>query len=641
MATIVENFQELTPEMQKLAGVLFTADPVTGSFANMIGNFVFNLGEQLAPGETNGHAFTLSRPKGKYAGDEALRPYASRLYKLASKLETKLGAPQEIEWAVAGGKLYLLQARPITNLSAGNLDNYALNSTLAEDALWVNANIAEAIPGVVSPLTWSIVRGFDQWYGNINGKVYSNLSRKVSFIAALTGKRPAHVLKMLGEMSGPVPMEITIPIYPFRRWQLLFESLPWLARIGRKMLFSLMGMEEYLKMTPAWCRQMARRLSKVQSEVELLSIWSKEVQPYSAKAGWMLAAGSVGIVKLITLKDKLAELVGTEDANTLLSNLDRKSPLASLGPLRGIAQVAQGRMNREEYLQQYGHRGPHEFELSIPQPAEDPAWLEKQIEEFEKSPIAVEELVAKQREQYEAAKNRFALRYPRKVKWLERQITKVANGAYRREATRSEFVRVFGVARAFALRVGELTGIGEDVFFLYIWEIVQLLRGDRAVLQFIPARKENYAYYKTLPPFPSVIRGRFHPTEWLNDPQRRSDFYDSTLPVESFVSETLNGYPGATGRIEGSVRLLKSPDEGETLQQGEILVAHATNVGWTPLFPRAAAIITDIGAPLSHAVIVARELGIPAVVGTGNATTRLRTGDRVIVDGGHGIVQIL
>jgi pyruvate,water dikinase len=89
------------------------------------------------------------------------------------------------------------------------------------------------------------------------------------------------------------------------------------------------------------------------------------------------------------------------------------------------------------------------------------------------------------------------------------------------------------------------------------------------------------------------------------------------------------------------VRYLTSPDNGQQLQEGEILLASTTNVGWTPLFPHAAAVITDIGAPLSHAAIIARELGIPAVVGTGDATMRLRTGDRVRVDGGQGIVEIL
>ena len=89
------------------------------------------------------------------------------------------------------------------------------------------------------------------------------------------------------------------------------------------------------------------------------------------------------------------------------------------------------------------------------------------------------------------------------------------------------------------------------------------------------------------------------------------------------------------------MRRIDSPDEGGELQPGEILVASTTNVGWTPLFPRLAAVVTDIGGSLSHAAIVARELGIPAVVGCGSATARLRSGDRVRVDGGRGVVEIL
>ncbi|MEZ4729695.1 MAG: PEP-utilizing enzyme [Caldilineaceae bacterium] len=89
------------------------------------------------------------------------------------------------------------------------------------------------------------------------------------------------------------------------------------------------------------------------------------------------------------------------------------------------------------------------------------------------------------------------------------------------------------------------------------------------------------------------------------------------------------------------MRILQRPKEGDSLLPGEILVAATTNVGWTPLFPKAAAIITDIGAPLSHAAIVARELGIPAVIGCGVATAQLHNGDRVIVDGGQGLVQIV
>ena len=89
------------------------------------------------------------------------------------------------------------------------------------------------------------------------------------------------------------------------------------------------------------------------------------------------------------------------------------------------------------------------------------------------------------------------------------------------------------------------------------------------------------------------------------------------------------------------MRCLKSPEEGHSFRQGEVLVAVQTDIAWTLIFPRAAAVVTDVGAPLSHAAIVARELGIPAVVGCGDATARLKTGDRVRVDGGAGTVTLM
>ena len=94
-------------------------------------------------------------------------------------------------------------------------------------------------------------------------------------------------------------------------------------------------------------------------------------------------------------------------------------------------------------------------------------------------------------------------------------------------------------------------------------------------------------------------------------------------------------------RPRRQVDRLDRPEDGVQLRPGEILVTAQTNVGWTLLFPRAAAVVTDVGAPLSHAAIVARELGIPAVVGCGNATTLLKTGDRVRMDSGRAMVEIL
>jgi pyruvate,water dikinase len=150
-----------------------------------------------------------------------------------------------------------------------------------------------------------------------------------------------------------------------------------------------------------------------------------------------------------------------------------------------------------------------------------------------------------------------------------------------------------------------------------------------------------YQRYCGLPPYPALIYGRFDPFQWAGDPNRRSDFYDARQIGAVALSSTIKGFAGSAGCIEGIVRRIDRVEDGNQIQPGEILVTTITNIGWTPLFPRLAAIVTDVGAPLSHAAIVARELGIPAVVGCGNATTLLKTGDAVRVDGEHGIVVIL
>jgi pyruvate,water dikinase len=282
----------------------------------------------------------------------------------------------------------------------------------------------------------------------------------------------------------------------------------------------------------------------------------------------------------------------------------------------------------------------------VPRPAEDPEWLDRQLDAVARSPVDVDALLAARRVAFDATWRRFAERYPRRAKRMRRRLDQAAEAVRLREAIRSEFTRQAWVSRTWALRVGELTGIGDDVFFLTYQEVLDLLAGKGAATATIPARRETYERYRALPPYPPIIRGRFDPFEWAADPNRRSDVYDShgllpQLQPQPPRENLVLGMPGSAGRAEGTVRRLDSPEEGSELQPGEILVTSRTNVGWTLIFPRAGAIVTDVGAPISHAAIVARELGIPAVVNCGDATTRLCTGDRVAVDGVRGEVEIL
>lgn len=642
----------------EISGVLFTVDPITGSYREMTGNYVHGLGEQLVSGEANAREFRISRPKGVYQGPEELRKYARNLYKYAHKLEKSLGLPQDIEWAIADGKLYLLQARPITTLTPGNIDHYEINDSLAGDDLWANTNVGEAVPDVVTPYTWSLIRFLDElttfakgyyiWSGNIAGRIYSNFGRRISAYVAM-GLKQETAIKTSGAFFGALPQGMKFTAYPYTRADVLAEILPSVIKFFGRVRRAGKTAEADVKNNPRLFVELWQKIERSDSPAELLRVWEFEVKPYTVHYWWLQGYGGSRALPVLTVKNTLVKYVGEEDANALLSTLGGSEGLASAGPVVGIGKILRGEMSREEYLQRYGHRSPHELELSMPVPFEEGgSWLEAQLEDYRKLNIDVEGLLEKQQQQHEAALQRFAQKYPRKVKWLEKQLKRASEGARWREVARSEFTRAFRVNRAFALRAGELTGLGADVFFLYIHEVLELLRGNQEALQFIPIRKENYEKYKALPPFPPVIRGRFDPFAWSKLPNRRVDFYDASMPAEALdagserqVAERLTGFPGASGVVEGTVRVLASPDQAEHLQQGEILVASSTNVGWTPLFPKAAAIITDVGAPLSHAAIVARELGIPAVVGAGNATTRLKTGDRVLVDGGQGVVQIL
>jgi pyruvate,water dikinase len=316
----------------------------------------------------------------------------------------------------------------------------------------------------------------------------------------------------------------------------------------------------------------------------------------------------------------------------------------------GLSQLVRGELSRQDYVHLYGHRGPHEFEFSLPRPADDPAWLDQQLAEFERSPVDIEALMMKGRASFEAAWHRLSEHYPWRAKSLRRRIDQVAPRARLREAIRSEFGHVTWIIRRWALRAGELTGLEDDVFFLTVDEILAVLAGNQRAMARIPARRETFARYQALPPYPAVIRGQFDPFQWAADPNRRIDVFDSHAPTptpqfgkedEDADLSAISGAAGAAGRVEGIVRRLDSPDEAEWLRPGEILVTAQTNIGWTVLFSRAAAIVTDVGAPLSHTAIIARELGIPAVVGCGDATQRLKTGDRVFVDGGQGVVRLL
>jgi pyruvate,water dikinase len=531
----------------------------------------------------------------------------------------------------------------------------AWNDSLAGDFLWSRNNFGEGRPDVMAPFTYSISERVwgeisplpdYQLSGNICGRYYANVSFSISMLMAL-GKSKKAAVEQMKDLLGNVPETLDVPTIPLSRWKML-RAMPNMIKLGFKEKAGAKKVPDFVETNPARCQALRRQIQRMQAPAELIDFWEKEIMSWLADGVWILGGATQPLEATAKLKKELTGLVGEADTNALFSSLSDNGyansgsgMLASLGPVVGIARVAQGEMSRAEYLETYGHRGPHEAELSMPRPAEDPSWLDRQLAEYEANPVDVDALLAGRRADFDAAWQRLEARYPKRAQKLRRQIDKVGPAARMREAARDELTRFIWVEREWALRAGELTGLDDDVFLLTIDEVLDLLSGRDTATAYIPARKETYARYRALPPYPMIIRGPFDPFEWAADPDRRYDVYDATAPAPTANSDTISGFAGAAGIVEGHVRVLDGPEQGDRLQRGEILVAVTTNVGWTPLFPRAAAVVTDVGAPLSHAAIVARELGIPAVVGCGSATTRLHTGDRIRVDGGQGVVQIL
>ena len=664
--------------LAEASGILFTANPVNGDYDQMVINAAWGLGEAIVGGAVTPDSLTVSKPTGRMIRRETAEKQvmtirtksgtceqpvpdhlkkapvlndkqAATLARMGARIEKLYITPMDIEWALSKERFAILQARPITTMKFDES-----NDSLRGDFVWSNVNVGEAVSDVMTPLNWSIMRvAFEEismlpgynMLGNIGGRPYNNISVVVSTLR-LAGRNVADFVNEYGGGYAKFQKwieEISLPL----RKTAIFPVLRNAVRVQFRYMKALKEADRFLSDNLRLCSHMKARINEIKSAQELAEFWVNELAVYGMQAFYMVPASALHFSDCVgKLRRDLIRMVGQDDADALLSNVSRESELlASLGPAVGLWKVYRGEMSKDDYLKHYGHRGPHEGNLLAPEIIDETRRFEQQLESFSKAPVDVDALLEKQRAASESSWERFRTRYPGKTKSVEKRIDKAAKAARLREAVRSEFIRVSTVTRACALKAGELTGLGEDIFFLTHLEIDDLLRNiSTDAIRQITKRKEMYERYQSLPAYPTLIRGSFDPFKWASNSNRRGDYFDAHEPSDrkkENITNLITGAPGSGGIVEGHMRRLDKVEDGIELQAGEILVASQTNIGWTPLFPRVAAIVTDVGAPLSHAAIVARELGIPAVVGCSNATMRLKTGDRVRVDGSAGTVEIL
>lgn len=640
VAVVVQRF--VKPEF---AGVLFTSDAVTGSSREMVGNFVEGEGEALVSGQKNAGEFRIDAIRYSYSGSDEMRSHARRLYKYACRIKAETGLEADIEWAVSGGKLYILQSRPITTLKRLDPDNYLINGSKAGEFLLTKTNVGEIFMKPLTPATFSVLEAINGvlclpgWLDAVDGQAYMNVSVLCSMLIAM-GMKEEKAYGAVKDLVGNLPSGKTVPIFPFDGKK--FKKNLWKLLTGghAKKYKRRMSKTEKLEMVrdlPEISRKLIGEIRSLDTNEKLFRYGGEVLIPKLVD-GLTAIMGSSGtkMVPLFNTRGKLTKLTGEETAKALLGGC--LGIIESMKPLLLLEDVIDGKITSEEFMNTCGQRSVNEMELSEVHPYEMPGYLAKAVEDYKTQGISAHDLKAKSEKEFEAALESFCSENPGKAKRVRKMIEDFRAANAFREEIRAKGVWCMCVLREWLLSAGRINGLGNDVFMLYIKEAIALTKGDDSVLGSIPARRANYERYLSRPAYPNIIIGRFDPDEWMNDPAHRNDFYCSGS--ESAVSSDVKGFPGAAGKVTGRVRVVDSIDQIDTVETGEILVTSATNIGWTRVFPKVSAIITDIGAPLSHAAIVAREFGIPAVVGCGNATTVLKTGDIVEVDGLNGTVVI-
>jgi len=584
------------------AGVALTADPINGDRRSTVVTAVLGTGDRLVSGTAFGDEWVIrdgsavARRRPEHAIDAR---QAKQVAEEARRIAVVRGTPQDVEWAVdAAGTLWILQARPMT--------------ALPPDASWESPSpgaytrqlrLGEWISEPVTPLfeSWLLTRMEDRLHAQLRTWVGQR------------APRPHHIV-----VNG---------------WY--FYSLNWLS--PGSMARSLPDILRHVIQDP-------RRASGVIPPTVRFSVpifereWREELQPRyrAAVVAAEARVDAVPVMELPGLIDELADLAGEY--------------FASIAALSGAAykmEMNLARFYRAHLARRLG--GSHLPLVSGFEPPADPArhavasldwWLAPPTPGATATrPGGDHDHLVKAREAAEAAAFEALESSPRRLRAFRQLLTETQHLVPLREEQVGELTIPWPVMRRAVLRIGEalatsgLIAAPEDVFFLTRDEALVGLgamgSGSRVDVAARRSRREENA--RLVPP---LLVGKVNPIL-----KRLWDSFPRLVGAVRSETALVSGAPASPGRATGSVRVIRGPHEFHELQPGEILVAPLTAPAWTPLFTRAAAVVTDVGSAAAHASIIAREYGIPAVVGCGDATARLRTGMRVTVDGSTGNVE--
>ncbi len=695
------------------AGVVFTADPVSGSRERIVVEACWGLGEALVSGKVTPDRFVLSRqglrmiersvavksvesvlsPDGVTVEQPVTRPRADKpcisdavarkLARLALKAEKAFGSPQDIEWALAGPNLFILQSRPITTLGRPK--------SWEDRQVWSNTNVAEVLPGVLTPLVWSSVGeyigellggiierlgisfGEHPFMGEVAGRLYTNLNTFTGMVRRMPFASRMGQAQMFGgqdlKPEDRARLDLgaddlpDIKVSPLKTLLKLPGFLLWMSRHGpgrgRKWITAAIAAYEK-KPRPDLTRFSEAELS-AQAVATLAQMRVGGEGLGYALAGMMFTSVLYDLCKR-WLKDATGVnasrlLAGTGELRSAEAGIElwRLGRLATNSPEPREAVLSAGtwaelrpRLESSEpgrdflarwdrFLHLHGHHARGEMDMFNPRWREQPDYVLEVVRNFVRAegstdPEADQRRHAEERDRLRA-ELLARLRNPVKRRVFSYVVRQAQFSAAIRENVKDAGIRIIADTRALVVELSHrlaargVLAEADDMFFLRLEEIAPLVGGsagfDARVR--VAERKAEYERNLALSP-PAIVVGKYDPGK------HKPDVVD-TAAVE------LSGLAVSPGIVTGPARVILHAGTGQVLP-GEILVAPFTDPGWTPYFIPAAGIVMDQGGLLSHGSIVAREYGIPAVVNVGPATKLIKSGQMVQVDGDAGKVRI-
>lgn len=650
----------------RVAGVLFTANPINARRDQVVIDAVEGLGDALVGGRVTPDHWQLARD-GRVVRCEAQGSVPSlgagelaQLLEQALLAEERFGAPLDMEWAFdREGRLWWLQARPITQLPS---DPNELDSRPRPEHVYTWSNIGEMMPGAVTPLTYSVTgRGIDigmqrtyrrigaeipagdelRYVGMFFGHLFINLTTLAELSAYVAGSTKKQMcLAICGrdieEVAEPAPAPfLRRAINGARYFALLaaavrhrkeldaLRSALFLPKRGSPLQIHRAVDEALPTLWKAYELHLLSSASSGALSPILLGLLAKGKEPTQAHhaqvAEWLAGASRVESADIAEgIARVLDRLVDVPESKEAFASADPEAALAWLCSAEaGSAGDEFGR-----YLARHGHRAVRELELREKEWAIDPSPLIDSLQSGLRARL----------QQRSAARRKPRFPVTADAHPSLRRLLPLAHAAIRsREHTKSALVEVttrFKHAyRALGSSLAE-EGFLQDadaVFFLTHRELGELLHGRRELADLAVRRRRVLDYQMPLR-FPQLFKGKPEP-------------YDRM--AEGADHDALVGKPVSRGRVTGRARVVETLRDAAALEPGEILIAPITDVGWTPYFNLIAGLATDVGSAVSHGAVVAREYGLPAVVDLRAATQRFQTGDLVILDGDAGTLKRL